>query len=97
MIFYQEPEPPKRPTGDGTELRDLLPPPDFEIVRGIVETGGAYAQIARNLNIAPQSLKNRVSAILSKTGCSSRLELATRYCRENLAEVRAAAGMQSGV
>ncbi len=94
VIFYGEPEPPEHNgNGNGTHLRDILRPADFEIVRGIVETGGDYAQVARNRGTTQQVIRNRVSVLLSRTGCRSGLQLAVRYAKENVAELRAAAGV----
>ena len=91
VIFY-EPEPLKHNGNGAGTLGDILSPTELEILYGLA-TGKTSADIARDMGITENAVKMRISRMLAKTGCRDRLQLAVRYARENLAELRAAAGV----
>jgi len=74
--------PPAAPARRGQPVYELTPR-EQEVLRRIVE-GQGTGQMAREMNIAPSTLRSYVKNLLSKLGTHSRLQAAALASREGL-------------
>ncbi len=100
---HEEPEP-HNGNGNGTELGGSIAPvakPDWcrdltqkeMIIVDCVVKGMKNSEIATRLGTTEQVVKNYLGRVFDKLGVRDRLQLAVRYAKENVAELRAAAGI----
>lgn len=56
---------------------------ELRVLRPMVE-GDSYAEIARQLNISPETVKTHVSHMLQKTGFKSKTQLVAKIIKKNI-------------
>lgn len=74
---------------DNRPIKDALTPALLDVTRAIV-AGKTNPQIARERGTSVSVVRLYTHRIYERTGCASRLELATRYAFENVEELRRA-------
>lgn len=74
-------KPPKVPVGmtDNYDFSDA----ELRVLRPMVE-GDSYAEIAKQLNISPETVKTHVSHMLQKTGFKSKTQLVAQVIKKNI-------------
>lgn len=73
---------------DVKTLKEILKPRHFQMVELLAE-GYRNKEIAQQVGVSEQVVKNNLYAIFDKAGCWSRHELAMRFIREQQEQQRA--------
>ena len=70
-----------------TQIESLLSAAELDVLEELLD-GLTNRQIGKRLKLSDKTVKNHISHILTKTGCSSRLELTVRVYKERERELK---------
>jgi len=68
-------------------IEDMLSPAQHEVLAELID-GRTNVQIAKRLRLSDKTVKNHISHILTKTGCSTRLEVTVKVYKERERELK---------
>ncbi len=68
-------------------IEGVLSQAQREVLAELID-GRTNVQIAKRLRISDKTVKNHISHILTKTGCSTRLELTVKVYKERERELK---------